>query len=505
MMKTLRFAVFWALSTLLLVSPALAAVTVNDPTFDSTTADAGTTRTVTVTMSTDSGSATINSFSVSSAPSGLSVSSVDTPFTVTTSGATKTFTISSSTANTYSFSVTVIDSNGGSSSSGSATVEYVNPSSLTLTVVENPLASVYEGNNTGIAINIENALGSSQTRNLTLYQNKSNTFAVNTSLGSDPATQTLSLAAGTTASVVWNITTGSFTGTGHAIIRLGDTTESKVFTLTKSTTTTASSATTTTSSGGGGGGSQTTTTTTTSTTTSTIRGAPGHEIQNIVREIVQKNKDEIKSLLDSREELRTAMRTALGKELSDEIKSIVAAATEKIQKNVAANRTIDIDTINLKSVVTLKVKYNGTEQVNNFVVKDVIPKSFADAASKITVAAPGAIINVTNPDPEYVFTYSNVTPGAEKTVTYSVNERVFTIAGEYAAPVILAGSTQVYVAPTTTTVPANGTTTTLAGSVPNNTFVFIVAILLILAGAVWFYYQNYTKKPAWQPVIKGRQ
>ncbi len=221
--------------------------------------------------------------------------------------------------------------------------------------------------------------------------------------------------------------------------------------------------------------------------------------------MVQKNKDEIKSLLDSREELRTAMRTALGKELSEEIKSIVAEATEKIQKNVAANRTIDVDTINLKSVVTLKVKYNGTEQVNNFVVKDVIPKSFANAASKITVTAPGATVNVTNPDPEYVFVYSNVAPGAENTVTYSVNERVFTIAGEYAAPVILAGSTQVYVAPTTTTIPANVTTTTLAGSVPNNTLVFVIAIVLILAGVVWYYYQNYAKKPAWQPVIRGKK
>ncbi len=500
-MELLKITAFFVLSTIMMVSGGLAAVTVNDPIYDTTTVDTGTTRTVSVSMSTDSGTATINTFSVSPSPSGLTVSSVDTPFTVGTSGTTKTFTISSSTANTYTFSATVIDSAGASSSSGSATIEYVNPSSLTLTVIEEPLSTVYEGNNTGISINVENSLGSSQTRNLTLYQNLSNTFAVNTSLGSDPSTQTLSLSAGETKAVTWNITIGSFSGAGHAIIRLGDTTSSKVFTMTKATTTTTASSATTTTSGGSGGSSATTTTAT--TTTTVADHAPGHEIQKIVQDIVQRKNDEIKSLIDDKEELENGLRIALGKNISEEVKAIVAAATEKVQAQIIVNRTIDVDTINSKSYVTLKVKFNGTEQVNNFIVKDVIPKSFADAASKITLTAPNAIVNVTNPDPEFLFTYATILPGAENTITYSVNERVFTILGEYSAPIILAGSTQV--APANDTTSGNTTTTTTmsaAKGAENNTLVFIIAIVLIFGGAFWFYMQNYAKKQPWQPVSR---
>lgn len=494
-MRLLKIVAFFVLSTIMMVSGGFAAVTVNDPIYDTTTVDIGTTRTVSVSMSTDSGTATISTFSVSPSPSGLTVSSVDTPFTVGTSGTTKTFTISSSTANTYTFSVTVIDSAGASSSSGSATIEYVNPSSLTLTVIEEPRSTVYEGNNTGISINVENSLTSSQTRNLTLYQNLSNTFAVNTSLGSDPATQVLSLASGQTRSIVWNITIGSFSGAGHAIIRLGDTTSSKVFTLTKgTTTTTASSATTTTS---GSGGSSATTTSTTTTTLNT-----GHEIQKIVQDIVQRKNDEIKSLIDSKEELKTGLKIALGKNISDEVKAIVAATTEKIQKQIVVNRTIDVDTINLRSSVILKIKFNGTEQVNNFIVKDVVPKTFADRASKITLTAPNAIVNVTNPDPEFLFTYATLLPGAENTITYSVNERVFTILGEYAAPIILAGSTQTAPASNITSPNATTTTTVPVGGGENNSLVFIVAIVLVLGGAFWFYMQNYAKKQPWQPMAK---
>ncbi len=498
MMKTFKIAFFWALSTVMMVTGAFAAVTVNDPSYDTTTVDTGTTRTVSVTMSTDSGTATISSFSVSSSPSGLTAGSVDTPFTVGTSGTTKTFTISSSTANTYTFSITVVDSNGASSSSGSATIEYVNPSSLTMTVLEDPLSTVYEGNNTGMSVSISNTLGSAQTRNLTLYQKKSNAFNVNGSIGSDTATQTLILLANDASTITWNITIGSFTGAGHAIIRLGDTTESKVWTLTKGTTTTASSATTTTS-GGVGGASGTTTTTT--TTTSTVKGPPGHEIQNVVRELVQRKNEEIKSLLDSKEELQTGLRIALGKELSAEIKAIVAATTEKVQKNIATNRTIDVDTVNLKSTVSLKVKYNGTEQVNNFIVKDVIPKSFASSASKITVTAPGAKVNVTKDDPEYLFTYPNVTPGTENTITYSTNERAFTIASEYAAPIILAESTQVYVPPAAG---GNVTTTTISQAEQVNLW-FVGAVVLIIIGLAWYYRQNYSKKPPWQPSLTSKK
>ncbi len=368
-----------------------------------------------------------------------------------------------------------------------------------MTILEDPLGTVYEGNNTGMSVSISNTLGSSQTRNLTLYQNKSNTFNVNVSIGSDTATQTLTLLANAASTITWNITIGSFTGIGHAIIRLGDTTESKVWTLTKGTTTTTSSSATTTAAGGSSGSGGTTTTTT--TTTTTVRGPTGHEIQNVVRELVQRKNEEIKSLLDSKEELQTGLRIALGKELSAEIKALVAETTEKVQKNVASNRTIDVDTVNLKSTISLKVKYNGTEKINDFIIKDVIPKSFADSASKITTTAPGAIINVTKSDPEYIFTYSNTTPGEEKTITYSTNERVFTVASEYSAPIILAGSTEVYVAPTTT---LPGTVTTTLGSAEKGTLTFVAAVVLILAGLVWYYRQNYGKKQPWQPAIKAR-
>ncbi len=498
-MKTFKLAIFWILATIFFIPSVLAAVTVNDPSFDSTTADAGTTRTVSVTMSTDSGSSTINTFSVSSSPSGLTVSSVDTPFTVGTSGTTKTFTVSSSTANTYSFTVTVIDSGGTSSSSGSSIIEYVNPSSLTMNVLEEPLSSVYEGNNTGISINVINSLSSSQTRNLTIYQNKSNTFAVNTSLGSDAATQLLSIAASQTRSVVWNLTIGSFSGTGHILIRLGDSTEAKVYTLTKASAGGGSATTTTLSSGSGGSGSGTTTTTTVTTTT-----LKTHEIQNIVKEIVNRNKEELKALLEQKEELQTGMRLAIGKELAPAIKEAIAATSEKVVKNLNATKTIDVDLVAKTSKIEVKIKYNGTERVKNLIMLDVVPKSFANNSKYITVVAPtGVTINVTKSDPEYIFTFPSFDPNSEKTVSYSVNERVYTASPEYSAPAFLAESVE------NVTVVGNATTTTtvgggLLGGKPGDLawLIVVVAVLLIGGGGALYYYNTYGKTRPWQIPLK---
>lgn len=493
-MRLLKIAVFWTFFMIMSVSGALAAVTVNDPSFDTTTVDVGTTRTVSVTMSTDSGTATISSFSVSASPSGLTVGTVETPFPAGTSGTTKTFAISSSTANTYSFTVTVIDSGGTSYSSGSATIEYVNPSSLTMNVLEEPLSSVYEGNNTGISINVINSLSSSQTRNLTIYQNKSGTFAVNASLGSDVATQLLSMAASQTRSVVWNLTIGSFSGTGHILIRLGDNTEAKAYTLTKSTAPGGSA--TTTTLGGGSSGSGGTTTTTASTTTTTLKT---HEVQNVVKEIVNKYKEQLKTLLEQKEELQTGMRLAIGKELAPAIREAIAATSEKVIRNLNATKTIDVDLTAKVSKIEVKIKYNGTERVKNLIMLDVVPKSFANNSKYITVVAPsGVTINVTKADPEYLFTFPSLEPNSEKTVSYSVNERVYTASPEYSAPAFLAESVE-----NVTVVGGNVTTTTVGGGLIDigaggSNLLIAVVVLLIAGGGAWYYYNKHGKKQPWQ-------
>ena len=256
----------------LFIPAAYAGVTFSSVSYDDTTADVGTSRSVSVTMRTSSSteSVTATDITLSSSPSGLTtISSPEKPFTITYSGVTKTFTIRSDTASSYSFSITVVDSGGSSYSSstdlGTKTLEYVNPSSLMLTSVEYPSGSYNKdttANKFGVVVRIQNSLVSSQTRNLTLYFDTSG-FTVS----GDPQSASVTLSSGQTEKI-WNVTVGSSVsdGTHYAYVRLGDNTAAATYSFTVTSTTTA----TTTAASSGGGSTGTTNTTVAVSETKTI-------------------------------------------------------------------------------------------------------------------------------------------------------------------------------------------------------------------------------------------
>ena len=188
---------------------------------------------------------------------------MDTPFTVNTDGVARTFNITSSLANLYAFNIIVTVSGGSNYSGNVSAIESVDPSALTIQILENPPSIVYEGQNAGITIDLINSHSAIQTRNLTIYENKSNTFSVNESLGSDTATQTIILFPNDHSVITWNVTIGSFTDAAHVLIRVGERLEAHVFYVTKATTITTTT---------------TTSTTTTLPTTTTTTTKPGGEI-----------------------------------------------------------------------------------------------------------------------------------------------------------------------------------------------------------------------------------
>lgn len=76
------------------------------------------------------------------------------------------------------------------------------------------------------------------------------------------------------------------------------------------------------------------------------------------------------------------------------------------------------------SELSMRMKYKGKRKVENFIVHDKIPKTFALHSDNVTVSATGAKIEIVENDPEYVFLYGEMNPGQEIVITYSVNQEV---------------------------------------------------------------------------------
>jgi len=128
---------------------------------------------------------------------------------------------------------------------------------------------------------------------------------------------------------------------------------------------------------------------------------------------------EFNSDLTEKGELISKLTEALG-ELSDVMKMSLQQIANEIKQNTVLSR--NFRALNGKSTMTLKVTYNGQKTVENLVLYDKVPKSFAGNASDIMISAPGATVKIVKEDPEFAFIYPKVTPGQELTVTYDINE-----------------------------------------------------------------------------------
>lgn len=252
---------------------AMAACTVSaeDPVYDSTTVNVGTTRSVSATFrcSADSDTATISFVPDSSSLTAVTDSGASQyeSVSITTSGVTKTFYMSASAAGSYGFYIKATNAQGGGAQTTTNYIQYVDPESLTMSLTDDPTGTYDAGDAVGIAVSITNQLASTQTRNLTLwFSSGGSSFTVS----GDTQTQTLSLAGSTTQQIIWNVTLTGLSGTQYAYIRLGDSTQAATITFTETPATTTSTTTTTQRAAAGGTSGTTTTTTAGETTTTTL-------------------------------------------------------------------------------------------------------------------------------------------------------------------------------------------------------------------------------------------
>jgi len=165
-MKKMMLAILVIFLLMPIVYAQTSTITIEDPVYDSTTADVGATRTVSVTLKSSSGSvsASVSLVTTTESGSGTLTGYTDTgksqyeSVSITSGGVTKTFTVSASAAGTYSFYIKATVSDGSGSQSSMGYLEYVNPSSFTMTVDEDPTGNVAAGNTVGVVITFHNHL-----------------------------------------------------------------------------------------------------------------------------------------------------------------------------------------------------------------------------------------------------------------------------------------------------------------------------------------------------------
>lgn len=118
--------------------------------------------------------------------------------------------------------------------------------------------------------------------------------------------------------------------------------------------------------------------------------------------------------------LQAAIEAVLAKgKLSQAAKDNLERLSASITQNTTADRTLERQLG--KSTMKLTVKFNGEKSVKNFMIWDILPKSFTASTNDITVTAPGARIEIVEEDPEYLFLYDEMPVGGEVSITYEID------------------------------------------------------------------------------------
>ncbi|MBI4162294.1 MAG: PGF-pre-PGF domain-containing protein [Candidatus Aenigmarchaeota archaeon] len=227
----------------------------------SSSATTGTNIVVTSVSTSDTGDVSNSqiTLSKSSGPGDFSISDPSTGsysgVTVTTSGITKTFTLTAGTAGTYKYKVTDTWS-GGSKASTEATLEFLEPSALTVTA--NPSsATKSQGDSFALSISVQNPQASDVLTSYTL--SVPSQFTVSGDPTSSSGT-TISASATKTFSWTLNLAT-CYTGSKDVTFELGSNSAASTVTVTSGnsscTTSSTNTSSSSSSSGGGGGGGTT--------------------------------------------------------------------------------------------------------------------------------------------------------------------------------------------------------------------------------------------------------
>ncbi len=127
--------------------------------------------------------------------------------------------------------------------------------------------------------------------------------------------------------------------------------------------------------------------------------------------------------LRSNLKLQAAIQKVLGlASMSEQARQNLLRLSESISSQIEVTR--NFRSANSTSTMETRFSNKGSKAINNFMVFDTVPKEFAEHSGNITVTAPGAQIEVVNPDPEYLFTYPAFDPNQEAVITYSVGADV---------------------------------------------------------------------------------
>ncbi len=77
-----------------------------------------------------------------------------------------------------------------------------------------------------------------------------------------------------------------------------------------------------------------------------------------------------------------------------------------------------------RSYMRMSMQYEGNETITDFVIYDIVPKSFAQSAKDIKVTAPGATVLIVEDDPEFAIIFSSLSPGETINIDYEVDAEV---------------------------------------------------------------------------------
>lgn len=188
--------------------------------------------------------------------SDFSISDPGSPYTytttVSTSGTTKSFTFTVGNCGTYTYHVTATWS-GGSKSSSDATIEFIDPTSMTVTAI--PLTRQANVSQTfDFSIDVQNSQDSDVTTSYTLQL----PTEITRNSGDAASDTALVVTAGTTQTLSWVLKHNScFSGDKSVTFDLGDQTSAATLTVTGNSSCGSGSSTSSSSSSSGGGGSST--------------------------------------------------------------------------------------------------------------------------------------------------------------------------------------------------------------------------------------------------------
>lgn len=204
--------------------------------------------------------------------------------------------------------------------------------------------------------------------------------------------------------------------------------------ITATSTTVSSTATTTTVEIITGGGNTTTTlgnaTTTTRITTTTVGSSTASTIGNgtsattttlttFTKENLERamNSAQITSLIQNNSALKVAIETNIGSLGS----SVDPKASEELSKNIWITKILE--TGGNFSRLSLKVIYNGENPMQNIIIFDKIPKTFAENADSITIET-NVQKYVVEADPSFIFVAPLIQKGDLVLIEYSVDKHV---------------------------------------------------------------------------------